>query len=403
MMKKVLILRWNSVNENTGIIEAFKEMGMEYTIVDLNGQDCRADHEEFFSDFFRKNRFDLVYSTNYFSYLADNCHIHGIPYIAWAYDSPARLDTVDKLGYDTNHIFLFDSYEVDRYRERDGLNNVHYLPLAADTDRFEYYISAEKDQKKYESDISFVGGLYDSKINEYLNLVSDYKKAFFNAIVDHCTGRYDECVIETMNLLNLFYWEEEREFIEKVVNDKRSGSPVITSDESEKVSLRVARLASNLATNRERLILISMLSNHWKFKLYSTSSHEVFKSTIECGEVDYYTEMPNVFRNSRINLNITNKGIKAGMPLRCLDIMGSGGLLLTNYQKDFEEHFRDGDNILIYHNFDEAYEKCDFYLSHEDIRDRIARKGYETVKDLYNYRVLIRKAIDMADLGYLFK
>ena len=376
---------------------------MECTLVDLNGQNSRGDHAEFFSDYLKKNRFDLVYSTNYFSYLADNCNAYGIPYLTWAYDSPAKTDTVDKLGYDTNSVFLFDSYEVDRYRQRDGLTNVHYLPLAADIDSFEEAFKNPSNDKRFESDISFVGTLYDSKINEYISLLPDYKKAYFNGIIDHCTGRYDECVIETLNTRKMFYWEDEPEFNEKVRNDANAGVIDDNGDIGELISLRVGRLAANLVTNRERLILISMLSNHWQFKLYSTSSHEVFKTTEECGGVNYYTEMPKVFRYSRINLNITNKGIKAGMPLRCLDIMGCGGLLLTNYQKDFGEHFRDGDNILIYHSFDEAYEKCDFYLSHEDIRKKIALNGYETVKKHYNYRTLLYKAMEMADLGYLLK
>ena len=40
------------------------------------------------------------------------------------------------------------------------------------------------------------------------------------------------------------------------------------------------------------------------------------------------------------------KSIKNGIPLRCLDIMGNHGFLLSNYQKDFEEHFVDGKNIM---------------------------------------------------------
>ena len=44
--------------------------------------------------------------------------------------------------------------------------------------------------------------------------------------------------------------------------------------------------------------------------------------------------MPYVFRNSRINLNITLRSIKSGIPLRCMDIYGAGGFLLSNYQTD---------------------------------------------------------------------
>ena len=52
--------------------------------------------------------------------------------------------------------------------------------------------------------------------------------------------------------------------------------------------------------------------------------------------------MPLVFQNSKINLNITLRSIKNGIPLRAIDIMGAGGFLLTNYQNDFGLHFTDG-------------------------------------------------------------
>lgn len=53
------------------------------------------------------------------------------------------------------------------------------------------------------------------------------------------------------------------------------------------------------------------------------------------GPIDYYNEMPYVFNNSRINLNITLRSIKSGIPLRAMDICGAGGFLLSNYQADF--------------------------------------------------------------------
>ncbi len=403
MKKKALILQWNSVNDNKAITRSFQRMGMEFSIVDLNGQDCRDNHTDFFMDFLKKNRYDLVYSTNYFDYLGETCHRYGVPYLAWTYDSPAKLDDIEKLKYDTTSVFLFDSREVSMYKERNGLKNIHYLPLAADIERFDESLSEKYDTKEFSAEISFVGTLYDSMINEYLNSLSDYHKGMFNAVVDNCIWKYDECIAETLNAEDFFYWGDEEEFNKSIINDKRAGELILKDDKAGQISSRVARMAINSVTNRERLLLVSMLSKHWNFKLYSTSSHEVLKTVIECGGVDYYTDMPRVFRNSKINLNITNKGIKTGIPLRCMDIMGCRGVLLTNYQKDFEEHFRDGYNVLLYRTPEEAYDKCKFYLEHDDQRRKISNNGYETVKKHYNYDTLLNKAIEMAGLGYLKK
>lgn len=160
-------------------------------------------------------------------------------------------------------------------------------------------------------------------------------------------------------------------------------------------------LLNKLVTNRERLLLISLLSKHHQFKLYSTSTHELFQNTIECGTINYYTEMPFAFRYSKLNLNMTLRCIRTGIPLRCLDIMGCHGLLLTNYQRDFEEHFKDHENLLIYHSIEEAFDKTQYYLSHETERKKIAAKGYETVKQYYNYPTVLREMLNRSGLGYL--
>ena len=57
-------------------------------------------------------------------------------------------------------------------------------------------------------------------------------------------------------------------------------------------------------------------------------------NVINMGSVDYYDMMPYVFKCSDINLNITLRSIKTGIPLRAMDIMGAGGFLMSNYQVD---------------------------------------------------------------------
>lgn len=175
----------------------------------------------------------------------------------------------------------------------------------------------------------------------------------------------------------------------------------LSSDTPSTGSLSI--LLNKMVTNRERLLLITMLSKHWDFKLYSTGTNEVFNNVIQCGTVEYYQEMPKVFRNSRINLNVTFRSIRTGIPQRCLDIMGSHGLLLTNYQKDFEEHFKDQENLLIYHSIEEAYDKVKFYLDHETERKRIEDNGYETVRKHFNYPEVLKKILHISNLDKLLK
>lgn len=75
--------------------------------------------------------------------------------------------------------------------------------------------------------------------------------------------------------------------------------------------------------------------------------------------------MPQVFAHSKINLNMTCKSIRNGIPLRVFDVLGCGGFLLTNYQNDLSECFTIGEDLDIFTSPDDLLSKCEYYLSHE--------------------------------------
>ena len=101
-------------------------------------------------------------------------------------------------------------------------------------------------------------------------------------------------------------------------------------------------------------------------------------------------EMPLVFQNSKINLNMTLRSIHTGIPLRAMDIMGCGGFLLTNYQEDFLHFFEPGVDYVFYSGEEELAGLAEYYLEHEEERMEIARNGYEKVKSAHTYRKRIQ-------------
>ena len=107
------------------------------------------------------------------------------------------------------------------------------------------------------------------------------------------------------------------------------------------------------------------------------------------GPVDYLSEMPQVFYDSKINLNMTIPNIKTGIPLRIWDILGSGGFALTNYQAEFDGIFQAGGTLDIFEDQEELIDKAAFYLNHDSIRNKIARQGLELVTKEHNYTVRI--------------
>lgn len=395
----VLIFEWNSITHKESIL-AFESLGFECHTYKTPYKSWVYD-EDFLDQVNRHldfNSFDMVFSVNYFAMVAEACYTHDTPYVAWCYDSPTYIGDLRYLRYPTNHVFLFDSAETQDYIAN-GCTNVYYMPLAVNVERLDNIICTPEEIAKYQSSVSFVGALYDTKLTTALNYLTDYQKAYLNALVDNQLNQYGYDLFSTILTDKFMEWISQPDFNKAIQSEWEKDKPC--SETPSPGSLGI--LLNKMVTNRERLLLITMFSNHWDFRLYSNSTNEVFNNVIQCGTVEYYQEMPKAFKNSRINLNVTLRSIRTGIPQRCLDIMGSHGLLLTNYQKDFEEHFKDQENLLIYHSIEEAYEKAEFYLAHETERKRIENNGYETVRKYFNYPDVLKKMLHISNLDYLIK
>ena len=114
----------------------------------------------------------------------------------------------------------------------------------------------------------------------------------------------------------------------------------------------------------------------------------------EHGLVDYRSEMPLVFKQSKINLNITLRSIRSGIPLRGFDIMGAGGFLLSNYQADLLELFVPDEDFVYYTSKEELLRKIDYYLRHEEERKAIAKNGHDKIAERHTYRHRVREMLE---------
>ena len=151
-------------------------------------------------------------------------------------------------------------------------------------------------------------------------------------------------------------------------------------------------------TQNERFEILKAVSDHFTTKLYTHNPTPELPDVINKGPIDFYDNMPYVFKCSKINLNITLRSIKSGIPLRCMDIMGAGGFLLTNYQADFLEYFTPDKDFVYYESIDDLIRKCDYYIKHEDERKAIALNGYNKVKEFHNYKVRLNDIFKIAGL-----
>ena len=131
----------------------------------------------------------------------------------------------------------------------------------------------------------------------------------------------------------------------------------------------------------------------WRL-LYTTKPHPLSSKIHSMGPVKYLDEMPCVFRCSKLNLNPTLKSIQSGIPLRALDIMGAGGVLLSNFQPELAEYFEDGQDLILYSSMEEAVDKASYYLQHDELRKILAENGYRKVKEFFTYPDRIQKMLE---------
>lgn len=89
--------------------------------------------------------------------------------------------------------------------------------------------------------------------------------------------------------------------------------------------------------------------------------------------LDYY----NTFKKTKINLNIHLDIADNIGNMRLFEITGTGSFLLTDYHPNIENFFKIGEEIDVFNSPEELVQKIHYYLTNEQLRERIALKGQE--------------------------
>lgn len=328
---------------------------------------------EKFSQKIREANYDFIYSVNYIPVVAIACHKENIPYVSWSYDAPLNIAHIENtLHFPTNYVFLFDKKQAEGYISQ-GFGNVWHLPLAGDTSYFDSLKPSPMDYKKYKSQISFIGQIYNSTYPQIIIPLGEFERKYLDSLINVQTDLYGAFVIDEylnddiLNKINSCYREN------------------LTDSDFQITKKKLSYSMSTYVTFKERVTILSLLSKKFDVALYSGDEHPLLTETKQRGRVDYNTQMPYVFKCSDINLNITLKCLQSGIPLRALDIMSCGGFLLSNYQEEFLDFFVPNEDFVYYEDFGDSYEKAAFYLDNETLRKQIAKNGYEKIKKYFSY------------------
>ena len=389
MRKNILLYSWGSVCEPMAI-NAFEELEYEVIVMKKELKDYHADAEfaRECMELIHKKKPDMVFSYDYFPMLSMICQINKLPYVSWIYDCPMYTLLSKTIGNDCNYIFCFDE-KYTEYLYELGAKNVCHFPLATD---LKLYERADKTkEQEYACNISFVGNLYNNSKNRLLSAeLEEYEKGYtegiiaaqqkvygYNLVKDSLNETIVEKIIKSCNLMlnDTYLWDSVQ---------------------------MAADTISTEITSRERQKVFEVLSNEFEVTLYTTSEVPAYlqgkKNLFIKESVNYNSEMPLVFHNSKINLNITSKTIETGIPQRVLDILACKGFCLTNYQKEIADFFEDGKELVMYSSMEDLLMKAEYYLEHEEERKEIAKAGYEKICAYFGIRTRIAELLECINL-----
>ncbi len=373
---RILFYQWHSFM-NRGIEKAFQQMNLAYDILFFQQTDWEKDTGlvQLLERKLKQQEYTMVFSVNFAPIVSQVCQEKKILYLSWVYDAPIHIREIRTLKNDCNRIFFFDRMQAGQY-QKEGIAAFH-MPLAADTDM----LTGRRISCR--TDVSLVGKLYQTEYNYYCGPLNNYQRGYLEGLINAQMKVYGGYFLD--DLLD----EALLDGLNKSYLAASGGKATISREELEYM------LACEM-TGRERYLALALLSAHFGVQLYSTDEDQRLSRVEYKGYADYYKQMPDVFAASRINLNISLKLIKSGIPLRVFDILACRGFLITNYQSEMSEYFEPGIDFIIYESMEDLYQKADFYLRHETEREKIAAHGYETVSRRYTFRQQLEKILRAA-------
>ena len=378
---EILFYRYNSICE-PDVITAFQKLGL--TVVQERTQMTEkkttgAQLVDRVGKLVMEHRFLFVFSINFFPALSEVCEIVQIPYVCWTVDVPVQELFSPALANKCNRVFMFDRAQYEYFKGRNS-EGIFHLPLATNIGRWDAVIgkASAAERQKYASDLSFVGSLYSEK-NAYKKIegLSEYAKGYVQGLVEAQLQVYGVNFIESMLTDDLMAE------LDSLVPDLHQ--PLCEGNAAAQRYLIAHSFIGSELAETERIRLLNALAQYYRVDLYTYSDTTPLKDVQIHGSVKTLTEMPLVFHESRINLNITMRPIATGLSLRLFDVCGCGGFLLTNWQEELPELYEPGLEAEYFGSKEELLDKAGYYLEHDEERAEIAGRGYERTKAEHTY------------------
>ncbi len=280
---------------------------------------------------------------------------YDIPLIIWHLDAPYDYFFPERRhNYRYVYHFCMDRYYVDILRQL-GYEKVAYLPLGTTPEVFR-----PVEQCKADSEVGLVG-----------NLQIVRAKNVWDSITEAWKGK-DEDIILIKKLIDVA--------CEHGIDVPTTVQVLMQKGLDLYLSLRIVDFLETFAVQYRRrkpaealcdLFQIRVVGNDWEYT--GVHTHQI------CAKLNYYKELPDFYRSSMINLNVTEPQIKSGLNQRFFDIPACNSFLISDRNPEICNIFVPGEEIIVYDDIPDLIDKVRYYLDHPVERERIVTAARDKV------------------------
>lgn len=115
------------------------------------------------------------------------------------------------------------------------------------------------------------------------------------------------------------------------------------------------------------------------------------RSPIKPG-INMFEDAARKFCMSKVVFNIS---ITDDVNMRVFESMATGSFLLTNNIPTIGDIFKNGEHLVLYDSLNDMIDKADYYIKHDEEREKIALQGQKEVLEKHTYAYRIKKILDV--------
>ena len=285
--------------------------------------------------------------------------------VAWFVDNPYYFEETKRLK--DAFVFVWAREYVSDLK-KDGLENVYYLPLATNLERFHPGELAEIDLNKYGCDVSFVGSIHASPEAIRKERLTDHP-AEINALVDlgkKIVGGFYQQTEAEVNLIKF------QKLLDKIGSNARGGFEYLVDREVD---------------SERRYQLLDALKDSG-LRCYGSIPDEAsgdYSGAEFQGPVQYGEEVRKIYKASKINLNATRPQLRSAVNQRILDVYACGGFLLTDYREDLGKMFSFSTDEVVYTCKKSLLAKIKHYLKHPIETKQVTENIKKEIEEKHTY------------------